>query len=201
VPRAGLTHTTAPPRAAIVYTDARTLHGGRTGGRLDAVHLGLVLRVAPVLLSIDGATTIATYDREGFVQALEPVDQSASARLCLAPRPRDERAAMVGGGGDRHVYRVITPRGGRPSSRPAGFNVTVASHAMQTMHRERIVLVRRALRTRCDQKKRRCCEPQCGLSRHTLRPLPTSTPPGSRAVVFAALESRGQETAQPIAEQ
>jgi hypothetical protein len=76
VQRAGLTHTTAPPGAAIVYTNARTLYGGRNDGQLDAVHLGLVLRVAPVLLSIDGATTIATYDREGFVQVLKPVDQS-----------------------------------------------------------------------------------------------------------------------------
>jgi hypothetical protein len=37
------------------------------------------------------------------------------------------------GGGDRHVYRVVTLREGRPSSRPAAFNVTVASHAMQAM--------------------------------------------------------------------
>jgi hypothetical protein len=74
--RAGLTATRPSCGAAVVYTNGRTLHGGRYDGQPDAVHIGLVLRVTPVLLSIEGNTTLGKYDRDGFVQALKRVDES-----------------------------------------------------------------------------------------------------------------------------
>src|SRR5215210_4190410 len=51
--RSGLTATTPVPGAAVVYTNGKRLVGGRYGGQLDAVHLGLVLRTAPRVLSIN----------------------------------------------------------------------------------------------------------------------------------------------------
>ena len=50
------------------------ISGGRYDGQHDAVHIGLVLRVEPVLLSIEGNTVIGAFDRNGWVQALKKVD-------------------------------------------------------------------------------------------------------------------------------
>jgi hypothetical protein len=40
------------------------------------VHIGIVLRVTPALLSIEGNTTLGKYDKDGFVQALKEVNQA-----------------------------------------------------------------------------------------------------------------------------
>ena len=72
--RVGLTRKVPEPGAAVVYTNGTTVSGGRYDGQLDAVHIGIVLRVEPVLLSIEGNTVISAFDRNGFVQALKEVD-------------------------------------------------------------------------------------------------------------------------------
>jgi hypothetical protein len=72
----GLTAEHPEPGAAVVYTNHNHIEGGRYAGQLDAIHIGLVLKVSPVLLSIEGNTTITTFDRNGFVQTLKEVDVS-----------------------------------------------------------------------------------------------------------------------------
>jgi hypothetical protein len=71
--RAGLIRKVPEPGAAVVYTNGTTVSGGRYDGQRDAVHIGIVLRVEPVLLSIEGNTVISAFDRNGFVQALKEV--------------------------------------------------------------------------------------------------------------------------------
>ena len=71
--RAGLTRTDPEPGAAVVYTSGQRIAGGRYDGQLDAVHIGLVLRVTPVLLAIEGNTALGAFERNGFVQALKEV--------------------------------------------------------------------------------------------------------------------------------
>jgi len=73
--QAKLVSGTPAPGAAVVYANGKQLAAGRYAGQLDAVHIGLVLRVEPVLMSIEGNTTLGKYDRNGFVQALKEVDQ------------------------------------------------------------------------------------------------------------------------------
>lgn len=60
--------------AAVLYTNGKRLETGRYAGRLDIVHIGLVCRVRPRLMSIEGNTTLGKYDRNGDVQALKDVD-------------------------------------------------------------------------------------------------------------------------------
>jgi hypothetical protein len=72
--RAGLIRNVPEPGAAVVYTNGTMVSGGRYDGQRDAVHIGIVLRVEPVLLSIEGNTVISAFDRNGFVQALKEVD-------------------------------------------------------------------------------------------------------------------------------
>jgi hypothetical protein len=74
--RAGLIKNDPEPGAAVVYTNGKKNAGGRYDGQPDAVHMGLVLRVQPVLLSIEGNTILGAFDRNGFVQALKEVDRS-----------------------------------------------------------------------------------------------------------------------------
>jgi len=73
--RAGLLTHTPEPGAAVIYTNGRRIVGGRYDGQLDAVHIGLVMRVQPALLSIEGNTGLGAFDREGYVQALKQVDE------------------------------------------------------------------------------------------------------------------------------
>jgi hypothetical protein len=67
---------TPVPGAAVVYTNQRRISSGRYNGQLDAVHIGLVERVTPRLLAIEGNTTLGKYDRDGFVMTLKAVDES-----------------------------------------------------------------------------------------------------------------------------
>ena len=60
--------------AAVVYTNGQVIAGGRYDGQRDAVHIGLALRVEPVLLSIEGNTVLAAFDPNGWVQTLKEVD-------------------------------------------------------------------------------------------------------------------------------
>jgi hypothetical protein len=60
--------------AAVLYTNGQTIKTGRYAGRKDAVHIGLILRVKPVIMAIEGNTTIGKYDRNGYVQTLKEVD-------------------------------------------------------------------------------------------------------------------------------
>src|SRR5258708_2954533 len=69
----GLIRKVPEPGAGVVYTNGTVVSGGRYGGQLDAIHIGIVLRVEPVLLSIEGNTVISAFDRNGFVQALKEV--------------------------------------------------------------------------------------------------------------------------------
>lgn len=73
---AGLTSDTPVPGAALIYTNRARIASGYYKGQFDAVHIGLVLRVTPVLMSIEGNTTLGKYDRNGYVQALKEVDRS-----------------------------------------------------------------------------------------------------------------------------
>ena len=72
--RAGLVTQLPVPGAAVVYTNGQVVSGGRYDGQRDAVHIGLVLRVEPVLLSIEGNTVLGAFDPNGWVQALKEVD-------------------------------------------------------------------------------------------------------------------------------
>jgi hypothetical protein len=72
--RAGLISQQPAPGAAVIYTNGKTIVGGRYDGQLDAVHIGLVLRVKPVLLAIEGNTALGGFERNGFVQTLKEVD-------------------------------------------------------------------------------------------------------------------------------
>ena len=63
--RDGLTTSTPVPGAAVVYGDGE-----------KAVHIGIVLRVEPVLLSIEGNTTIEGESRNGWVQTLKEVNRA-----------------------------------------------------------------------------------------------------------------------------
>lgn len=71
-----LTTDTPVPRAAVLYTNRVPVPSGPYAGQLDVVHVGLVLRVTPVLMSIEGNTTLGKYDRNGYVQTLKEVDRS-----------------------------------------------------------------------------------------------------------------------------
>lgn len=62
--------------AAVLYTNGKIISGGRFSGRVDAVHIGLVVRVKPKTLSVEGNTVIGKYDRNGDVQALKEVDKT-----------------------------------------------------------------------------------------------------------------------------
>ena len=85
--RAGLVSNDPEPGAAVLYTNGTTIRGGRYDGQLDAVHIGLVLRVSPVLLAIEGNTVIGPFDTNGFVQALKEVDRNRV--LCYVPPTTD----------------------------------------------------------------------------------------------------------------
>jgi hypothetical protein len=73
--QAKLVSPTPVPGAAVVYTNYKWFDDGRYVDQLDAVHIGLVLRVEPVRMSIEGNTTLGKFDRNGFVQALKEVDE------------------------------------------------------------------------------------------------------------------------------
>ena len=80
----GLTSSDPEPGAVVVYTNGNRITEGRYAGQRDAVHMGLVLRTKPALLSTEGNTVIGPFDRNGFVQALKEVD--AGRVLCyIAP--------------------------------------------------------------------------------------------------------------------
>jgi hypothetical protein len=71
----GLVSSAPLPGAAVLYTNGATITGGRYDGQPDAVHIGLVLRSTPVLMDIEGNTTLGEFSHNGFVQALKVVDQ------------------------------------------------------------------------------------------------------------------------------
>lgn len=73
--------------AAVLYTNHQKITSGRYAGRLDIVHIGTVLRIKPVEMSIEGNTTLGKYDRNGFVQALKEVDHPRVAAYVLPDRP------------------------------------------------------------------------------------------------------------------
>lgn len=89
---AGLVTQTPEAGAAVLYTNGKRITGGRYDGQLDAVHMGLVLRVRPVLFSIEGNTTLGKYDRNGYVQTLKQVD-TARVLCYIAPSAKQEVAA------------------------------------------------------------------------------------------------------------
>src|SRR5258708_24148864 len=59
--RAGLVTKDPVPGAAVVYTNGQVVSGGRDDGQQDAVHIGLVLRVQPALLSVEGNTVLGAF--------------------------------------------------------------------------------------------------------------------------------------------
>lgn len=73
---AGKLITTPCHGAAVLYTNGKTLDTGRYAGRKDAVHIGLVVRVTPRLMSVEGNTTLGKYDRNGDVQTLKDVEKA-----------------------------------------------------------------------------------------------------------------------------
>jgi hypothetical protein len=72
----GLTTSTPVPGAAVVYGNGTHIEGGRYDGELDAVHIGIVLRVEPVLLSIEGNTTLEGESKSGWIQTLKEVNRA-----------------------------------------------------------------------------------------------------------------------------
>ncbi len=84
---AGVMSNLPQPGAAVVYTNNKRLTQGRYAGQLDAVHIGLVLRLTPKLLSIEGNTTLGKYDREGYVQTLKEVDPTRVLGFILPEKP------------------------------------------------------------------------------------------------------------------
>ena len=81
--RDGLTTSTPQPGAAVVYGNGTHVSDGRYQGQLDAVHIGLVLRVEPVLLAIEGNTTLNGESRNGWIQTLKAVDRSRVVTFIL----------------------------------------------------------------------------------------------------------------------
>lgn len=71
--RAGKWAKQPVPGAAVIYTNGRKHARGRYAGLLDANHIGLVLRVAPKPLSVEGNTTLDGYSRNGEVVTLKAV--------------------------------------------------------------------------------------------------------------------------------
>lgn len=69
--------------AAVLYTNGARIVNGRYAGRLDIVHIGLMLRVDPVQMSIEGNTTLGKYDRNGYVQTNKEVDLKRVAGYVL----------------------------------------------------------------------------------------------------------------------
>ena len=69
--------------AAVLYTNWQKMGPGRFNGRLDIVHIGLVLRVTPVEQSIEGNTTLGKYDRNGYTQTHKEVDKKRVAGYVL----------------------------------------------------------------------------------------------------------------------
>lgn len=69
--------------AAVLYTNHKTLADGPYKGRLDIVHIGLVMRVTPVEQSIEGNTTLGKYDRNGYTQTHKEVEKKRVAAYVL----------------------------------------------------------------------------------------------------------------------
>jgi hypothetical protein len=69
--------------AAVLYTNHKRITTGRYAGRLDIVHIGLVLRVTPVEQSVEGNTTLGKYDRNGYTQTHKEVDKKRVAGYVL----------------------------------------------------------------------------------------------------------------------
>jgi hypothetical protein len=89
----GLLRNDPEPGAVVIYTNRNRIVGGRYDGQLDAVHMGLVLRVTPTPMSIEGNTVIGAFDRNGFVQTLKEVDRNrVLAYVASAP---DQGTAVV----------------------------------------------------------------------------------------------------------
>ena len=74
--RAGLTSGAPQPGSAVLYGNGALVSDGSYKGQLDAVHIGLVLRVSPALLAIEGNTTLNGESRNGWIQTLKAVDRS-----------------------------------------------------------------------------------------------------------------------------
>jgi hypothetical protein len=69
--------------SAVLYTNGARIVNGRYAGRLDIVHIGLVMRVVPVLQSVEGNTTLGKYDRNGYTQTHKEVDLKRVAGYVL----------------------------------------------------------------------------------------------------------------------
>lgn len=61
------------PGAAVLYTNGKKHTTGRYAGLLDAVHIGLVLRVTPKPMAIEGNTTLDGFSRNGEVVTLKAI--------------------------------------------------------------------------------------------------------------------------------
>jgi hypothetical protein len=82
---------TTEPRAGrvVVYTNHERIASGVYAGQLDAVHMGLVLRVHPVLCSIEGNTTLGPYDRNGYIRSIKAVERARV--LCYIRADHDDQ--------------------------------------------------------------------------------------------------------------
>jgi hypothetical protein len=85
--RAGLVTATPEPGGVVVYTNGKQLADGRYAGQGDAVHVGLVLYVEPMLMAIEGNTTLSRFDRDGHVQTLKEVERG---RVLCYIRPGEQ---------------------------------------------------------------------------------------------------------------
>lgn len=70
--------------AAVLYTNGATIVNGRYANRKDIVHIGIAIRLRPVLFSVEGNTTLGKYDRNGYVQTMKEVDR-ARVQAYVAP--------------------------------------------------------------------------------------------------------------------
>lgn len=70
----GLWSLTPAPGAKIIYTNGKLIKTGRYAGQLNAVHIGIVVRVKPLLQTIEGNTTTGGFERNGHTVALKEPD-------------------------------------------------------------------------------------------------------------------------------
>jgi hypothetical protein len=83
----GLLSKTPYHGAAVLYTNGKSITEGRYHGRLDAVHIGLVLRIRPVAQSIEGNTTLGKYDRNGYTLTHKEIEAKRVLGYVAPERP------------------------------------------------------------------------------------------------------------------
>lgn len=83
--RQGLATDDPVPGAMVIYTNKRTLATGPFAGHLDAVHVGIIVRVEPYLIAAEGNAAWSGFSANGEAVLLKRVD---TARVLGYVTPR-----------------------------------------------------------------------------------------------------------------